>query len=172
MRHEEFSRSVRYDFRINLSARSILRPLIPEALPNQITVIDWWTWYTEAESGAWDTGDTIALVNGPLNPQRSTNVSAVTIRDNEDFRALVLGHPSGGIATDPVGVTAAVGHPFMAFPRGLMTAQEVFVMVEVGTGVLRCSVTAGYHIAHVTRAEWIWACGSALNTERKGDLIS
>jgi hypothetical protein len=170
MRHEEFSHSVRIDFVVNLQARTAIRVLLPAPPRDQLTVIDWWTWYTEAQSGTVDEGDSIALMEGPLNVQRSFEVDANSFRDNRDFHVLILGQGTGSLTTE---VILGGGFPFMAFPRGLMTAQELFFGVELGdTGTKRFSTSLGFHAAHVTRNEWLWAKQATLNRERKGAIVS
>jgi hypothetical protein len=84
MRHEEFSHSVRMDFVVNLQARAAIRVLLPAPPRDQLTVVDWWTWYTEAESGTVDEGDSIALLEGPLNAQRTFETNVNSFRDTRE----------------------------------------------------------------------------------------
>ena len=134
-----------------------------------MTVIDWWTWWTIAESGAWDAGDAISLLEGPLNVQRSLNAGVSTIRDNSDFKALDRGHPTGGTATDPVGATASLGYPFHSYaPHGIMTTFEVFIGAEPGTGVLRVSTSVGWHREELSTPDWMAVEKGQLNANFTG----
>ena len=169
MARDFLPRVTRRDWRMNVTARFELKQLIAPPVRPFVTVIDWWSWVTIAESGAWDAGDMISLVEGPLNAQNSLNANVNTLRDNSDFKALDYGHPTGGTATDPVGATAAVGYPFHSYaPHGIMTAFEVYLGAEPGTGVLRVSSSVGWHREKLSTPDWMDVQKGHLNTNFTG----
>lgn len=172
MTRDWLPRVTRRDIRFNVTARFELKLLVaPQSRPF-VTVIDWWSWYTIAESGAWDAGDAISLLEGPLNPQHSMNAGVSTLRDNRDFRALDMGHPTGGVGTDPVGATAALTAPFHSYaPGGIMTTFEVFIGAQPGAGVLRLSTSIGWHSERLDVRAWDSVNQHSLNTQFNAEPI-
>lgn len=173
MRHrDDFPHVVRRDIRSNIQSQLELQILIAPQPRPFVTVIDWWSWYTEAESGAWDTGDALALMEGPWTPQHTFSFNANQLRDNRELRVLDHGHPTGGVATDPVGATAALGYPFHNYgPHGIMTVFEVMIGWETGDGVHRLSTSVGWHRERVAQLDWDYINQHGLNVNFTGESI-
>jgi len=166
------ARTGRVDYRTNIPASINLRRLVPVPKVNTAIRLNWWSWLGEAESGALLTGDTFAIIEGPIPNGLETGIDQNGFRDIENLRALVLAHPTSSLRTgDPaVGtVSFTVGH--MTFPGGIWSVEGFWVGFRTAGGLDRGSFTVGYEIVSIDGTEYQFRRRAGYNTIEVAELI-
>lgn len=151
---------------LNQSSDVSGRQVIPEPRRGYVTVVDWWTRLTHANSGNVDAADHLMLVEGPGiegdDGELMYGLGYASYTNEPDLRILDMGHPTGS-ANTTISDTATLNHDQRVYPHGIWTAHEVWLMAAVSGGVRSIFSAVGYRQLEVTDNVWRYLRHTGLN---------
>ncbi len=168
----------RLDFRTNIAQTVNIQKFIQEPPPGFALKINWWGTFTVSESGDWDVGDELHLVEGiPDNfSSDGRGNGANNARDQNTYKVLHIVHPTGGTATLEVSGDADAGGRFAnglyPYPGGIWSVEDIWVGARVDTGVKRMSFSIGFEHVKLTAEQYQWAKRTGWNSVAVGALLS